>query len=131
MKKAIFLALGCKRTQISAVLDQRKSLNGTENIQSINNTDAEVEFNIIQTKDCAGRHGGTGFCQLEPNETFPACYNAEKEEFCTDIISCLALDTNPTILILIAAACSCDATICTDPNGGGKGVIPMKKPAAK
>lgn len=55
------------------------------------------------------QHGGeTGeFCQREPGETFSQCYNAEKDEFCDSFISCLAADTQPIVIITIAAACSC------------------------
>jgi hypothetical protein len=80
---------------------------------SINNLGKEnAEFKIIQANDCQGNHGGTGFCQREPGESFGSCYNAESDEFCDSFISCIALNTNPTVPILLATACSCTATLC-------------------
>lgn len=84
--------------------------NGIETISQIGYE--EAEYSIIQVNDCLGNHGGTGFCQREPGESFSACYNAEKAEFCTGFFSCLALDTVASVLILIASACSCGATLC-------------------
>ncbi|GGI22851.1 hypothetical protein [Pedobacter mendelii] len=66
--------------------------------------------NIISLNDQYGNHGGNGFCQRERNENFSNCYSAEKEEFCDNFFSCLALDTQPQVLLLIAAACSCSAS---------------------
>jgi hypothetical protein len=54
-------------------------------------------------------HGGRGFCQRMKGETFATCYKAEADEFCDSFISCLAVDTQPIVVIVIAAACSCDA----------------------
>ncbi|HEY9704188.1 MAG TPA: hypothetical protein V6C58_17185 [Allocoleopsis sp.] len=84
--------------------------NGLRTIKNMNFT--EATFNVIQVTDCQGNHGGTGFCQREPGESFSACYNAETAEFCDSFISCIALNTNPTVPILIASACSCSATQC-------------------
>lgn len=50
-----------------------------------------------------------GLCQREGNETFNKCFTRETEEFCDDFISTVAYITNPTIPILIAGLCSCDA----------------------
>ena len=55
------------------------------------------------------RHGGTGFCQREANETAAECYKAEKEEFCDSLVACLALDLLPEIPIMIAISCTCRA----------------------
>ena len=63
-------------------------------------------------KDCMGNHGGTGFCQRQPGERFSSCYKAEKDEFCDSFVSCLAVDLLPPVMLLIAAACSCNATPC-------------------
>lgn len=38
-------------------------------------------------------------------ETFKECYEREKDEFCDGFWSCLALDTNPAVVILIALHC--------------------------
>ena len=55
-------------------------------------------------------HGGPGFCQRENNEKFSDCYKAECDEFCGSFISCVALATQPAVSILIATACSCNAS---------------------
>ncbi|MCM5527883.1 hypothetical protein [Parasegetibacter sp. NRK P23] len=73
----------------------------------------DAEYRIIQVKDCQGNHGGTGFCQREPGESFSNCYKAEKDEFCDGFWSCLAVDTQPQVMLLIAAACGCNATQCS------------------
>ncbi len=54
-------------------------------------------------------HGGPGFCQRIPGETFSTCYKAEADEFCDSFISCIAVDTQPIVAIVIAVACSCKA----------------------
>jgi hypothetical protein len=72
----------------------------------------EAEYSIIQVTDCQGHHGGTGFCQREPGESFSNCYKAEKDEFCDGFWSCIAVDTQPQVMLLIAAACGCSATQC-------------------
>lgn len=84
--------------------------NGLQTYSEIGHT--AVEFKILQIKDCEGNHGGTGFCQRQSGERFSDCYNAEKDEFCDGFWSCLAVDTQPQVMILIAAACGCSATIC-------------------
>lgn len=84
--------------------------NGIETISPLSEQEAKGTF--LQVKDCAGNHGGTGFCQREPNESFADCYKAEKDEFCDDLFSCLAVDTQLWIMLLIAAACQCSATQC-------------------
>jgi hypothetical protein len=55
------------------------------------------------------RHGGGPgeFCQREPGESFSACYKAEADEFCDSFISCIAVNTQPQVVLLIAASCSC------------------------
>jgi hypothetical protein len=72
----------------------------------------EAEYRIIQVTDCHGNHGGTGFCQREAGESFSTCYKAEKDEFCDGFWSCIAVDTQPQVMLLIAAACGCSATQC-------------------
>lgn len=69
-------------------------------------------FKAFQMNDCAGNHGGTGFCQRQAGERFSDCYKSEKDEFCDGFWSCLAVDTQPQVMLLIAAACSCGATPC-------------------
>lgn len=54
-------------------------------------------------------HGGPGFCQRMAGESFSTCYKAESDEFCDSFISCLAVDTQPIVVIAIAVACSCKA----------------------
>lgn len=54
-------------------------------------------------------HGGPGFCQRMPGETFSTCYKAEADEFCDSFISCIAVNTQPVVVIVIAIACSCKA----------------------
>ncbi len=49
------------------------------------------------------------FCQRLKNQTFKQCYNKEVDEFCDSFVSCVALATNPTVSMLIAVACSCNA----------------------
>lgn len=84
--------------------------NGQETITSLDQKDAE--WKLQQVKDCAGRHGGTGFCQREPNESFSTCYKAEKDEFCDGFFTCLAVDTQVSVMLVIAASCECSATQC-------------------
>jgi hypothetical protein len=55
-------------------------------------------------------HGGKGFCQREAGESFSTCFKAETDEFCDSFISCVALATQPTVSIVIAIACSCNAS---------------------
>lgn len=54
-------------------------------------------------------HGGPGFCQRMKEESFSTCYKAEADEFCDSFISCIAVNTQPIVVIVIAVACSCDA----------------------
>ena len=77
------------------------SVNGYETISSFSLANSEkMIFNIVE-------HGGAGFCQREQGESFSNCYKAEKDEFCDGFWSCLAVDTQPQVMLLIAAACSC------------------------
>lgn len=55
-------------------------------------------------------HGGNGFCQREAGESFSTCFKAEADEFCDSFISCIALATQPAVSIVIAIACSCNAS---------------------
>jgi hypothetical protein len=71
-----------------------------------------IEFKALQMKDCEGNHGGTGFCQRQAGERFSDCYKSEKDEFCDGFWSCIAVDTQPQVMLLIAAACSCGASPC-------------------
>ena len=61
----------------------------------------------IATRTADWDHGGTGFCQRETGESFSACFKAESDEFCDSFISCIAMATQPTVAMVIAAACSC------------------------
>lgn len=63
----------------------------------------------ISSRTAAPDHGGSGFCQREPGESFATCFKAETDEFCDSFISCIALATQPTVSIVIAIACSCNA----------------------
>ena len=63
----------------------------------------------INARTTLEEHGGKGFCQHEKNENFSDCFKAECDEFCDSFISCIALATQPSVSILIAIACSCDA----------------------
>lgn len=54
-------------------------------------------------------HGGPGFCQRMPGESFSTCYKAEADEFCDSFISCIAVNTQPIVVITIAIACTCKA----------------------
>ena len=51
-----------------------------------------------------------GFCQRQKNQTFKQCYNKEVDEFCDSFVSCVALATNPTVSVLIAVSCTCNAS---------------------
>ena len=53
-------------------------------------------------------HGGPGFCQRQPGESFGNCFKAESDEFCDSFISCVALVTQPSVAIIIGLACSCN-----------------------
>jgi hypothetical protein len=56
----------------------------------------------------AAHGGGPGeFCQREPGESFSTCFKAEADEFCDSFISCIAVNTQPQVILLIAASCSC------------------------
>lgn len=56
----------------------------------------------------ADHGGGVGdFCQREPGEGFSTCFKAEVDEFCDSFISCVAVNTQPHVVLLIAASCSC------------------------
>lgn len=96
----------------------RDSRNGT---LSLAIDQAEIVINVsngvgviegAEPNSVASR-AAVGFCQREINESFKTCYQAEKDEFCDGFWSCLALDTNPQVSILIALACSCKCN-CTD-----------------
>lgn len=89
-------------------------LNGKQTISPVANQSSELIS--IQMSDCDGNHGGTGFCQRQAGEKFSDCYKAEKDEFCDGIWSCIAVDTIPPVMLLIAAACSCSATPCSSAN---------------
>jgi hypothetical protein len=54
-------------------------------------------------------HGGKGFCQRQQGERFSDCFKAESDEFCDSFISCVALATQPTVAIVVALSCTCDA----------------------
>ncbi len=71
--------------------------NGVSTIDEMDQTDYRIQFTKM------------GFCQRESTQTFKQCYLKEVDEFCDSFISCVALATNPTVSVLIAAACSCDA----------------------
>jgi hypothetical protein len=83
---------------------------GVETLTSLSNHNEQNHF--LPVVDCSGDHGGTGFCQREANESFSTCYSKEKEEFCTGFFSCLAVDTQASVLLLIALSCECSATQC-------------------
>lgn len=85
-------------------------IDGIETYNSLSNKDEQNHF--LPVVDCTGDHGGTGFCQREANESFSTCYNKEKAEFCTGFFSCLAVDTQASVLLLIALSCECTATQC-------------------
>lgn len=87
-----------------------KSVNGIDEISPINEEQGRLK--IIQVDDCLGNHGGTGFCQREAGESFSSCYKAEKDEFCDGFFSCIAVDTQVPVMLLIAGACSCSASEC-------------------
>jgi ribosomal protein L21E len=63
----------------------------------------------FQSRYATEYHGGTGFCQRENGESFGTCYRAESDQFCDSFVSCVALATQPSVAILIAIACSCNA----------------------
>lgn len=86
-------------------------VNGVQTYSAIE-SDSQ-HFQNLQMNDCAGNHGGTGFCQRQAGERFADCYKAEKDEFCDGFWSCIAVDTQPQVMLLIAAACGCSATPCS------------------
>ena len=65
--------------------------------------------NEFQARFAGKYHGGNGFCQRRKGESFAACFRAESDEFCDSFISCVALATQPTVVIVIGLACSCNA----------------------
>lgn len=76
-----------------------------DRITEINDLDRKQWNYYFTTK----YHGGPGFCQRMKGESFSACYKAEAEEFCDLFISCIAVNTQPIVAIVIALACSCKA----------------------
>lgn len=71
------------------------------------------KWQIILTKDCEGGHGGTGFCQREPGESFGACHRSEVDQLTDDFYGWLAYKLHETeIDVIVAVACSCSATQC-------------------
>jgi hypothetical protein len=95
----------------------------TRHITDEKNATVEIqkgnEIAVINIKDGEKRissrtadlyHGGSGFCQRETGESFSTCFKAETDEFCDSFISCIALATQPTVSIVIAIACSCNAS---------------------
>ncbi len=71
------------------------------------------KWDIIQVKDCEGRHGGTGFCQREAGETFGACHRAEVDEFTDSFIAWAYYQVNQKVVdAMIAIACGCSAVEC-------------------
>ena len=83
---------------------------GFKEIKNINSKNDSGTIKTFST-DCAGNHGGTGFCQREPNEKISDCYKAEVDEFCSDFASCAGL-LYWQVHILILGSCSCSATQC-------------------
>lgn len=87
--------------------------NNTKPIYQELNAVPTDKWEIILTTDCQGRHGGTGFCQREPGESFGACHRAEVDEFTDDFVGWLFYKANEAIVdAMIAAACACGATQC-------------------
>ena len=89
-------------------------VNGVQSYAPIES--GSVQFKALQMNDCAGNHGGTGFCQRQAGERFSDCYKSEKDEFCDGFWSCIAVDTQPQVMLLIAAACGCSASPCSPSN---------------
>jgi len=84
------------------------NLKGTISVNPITNLhEAHIQFNLI--KDCDGNHGGNGWCQREPGESFSSCYNAEMDEMCNSFWGCVGSST-PFAAVLVASACSCSAS---------------------
>ncbi len=75
---------------------------GKKTIRDMNQPEFEKRF-------ASPTHGGSGFCQRERGESFGTCFRAESDEFCDSFISCIALNTQPTVLIVIGLACCCNA----------------------
>ena len=71
-------------------------------IRSLSENEYKAEF----TKNDEAQ--SIGFCQRRIGQTFGDCYKFESEEFCDSFFSCLAINTQPQVHILIAIACSCD-----------------------
>ena len=87
--------------------------NNTKPIYQELNVVPTDKWEIILTTDCQGRHGGTGFCQREPGESFGACHRAEVDEFTDDFVGWLFYKVNEKVVdAMIAAACACDAIQC-------------------
>jgi hypothetical protein len=77
--------------------------NGQRIIRSISENEFRVEFSNNLSLG--------GFCQRKKGQSFGECYKNEADEFCDSFISCLAINTQPQVHIVIALACSCDAII--------------------
>lgn len=77
-------------------------LSGKTTIRGIGKDEWAQRFVLA---DHGGRPGE--FCQREPGESFSTCYKAEADEFCDSFISCIAVNTQPQVVLLIAASCSC------------------------
>ncbi len=88
--------------------------------QELNTTQMQLYFTIggnIVRKQQAEGWGKSVVEQLAADlkkltgsgESFGTCYRAESDEFCDSFVSCVALATQPSVAILIAIACSCNA----------------------
>ncbi|WAC42049.1 hypothetical protein [Pedobacter sp. SL55] len=82
--------------------------NGIKKVEEVVKTSDNRQ---VQFDDCYGNHGGTGFCQREPGESISACYKAEVDEFCSDLLSCAGL-IHWGVHAVILASCSCAAKMC-------------------
>lgn len=71
------------------------------------------KWEFLQTKDCEGNHGGSGFCQREKGESFGTCHAAEVAEFSDDFLGWAFYKVNESIVdAVIAASCLCTAKGC-------------------
>jgi hypothetical protein len=91
-----YLVKGSKLSNSELIVSLNK-LNGNYDLEvlDINSKDSESQLRLSESP-----------CEKHPEgETFKECYNREKEEFCDGFWTCLALDTQPIVVILIALHC--------------------------
>jgi hypothetical protein len=72
-------------------------------------------FNGEVTVNTFIKNESTGFCQRLSSQTYGECFNQEVKEFCNSLVSCVAVSTQPTVVLLIGISCTCMSSQITSP----------------